>query len=247
VTPYYNRVSWYLYAYLYKVDRLSASLLKAFSYCIHGKQDLQHLNAYKCFLHRNAYNYPRHPIANTSMQYTSMHTSASYTAMHTTNLDTLLQTPRCNTLRCIQVSASSKLTNSTHVRGSCALAAQQAEGLSVRNFTPPPPKQLRMTSCISLQLFGSCHLKCCGCIQVSWSWVLCMYSSVLTSSMTCSSSHSTPRILQAYKCIRLRTRWERWGAGVETQKNVLGEVGGWGRVPFNEPYAPSLSTIYDGA
>ena len=42
-------------------------------------------------------------------------------------------------------------------------------------------------------------------------------------------------------------RQERWGAGVETQKNVRGEVGGWGRVPFNEPYAPSLSTIYDGA
>ena len=42
-------------------------------------------------------------------------------------------------------------------------------------------------------------------------------------------------------------REERWGAGVETQKNVRGEVGGWGRVPFNEPYAPSLSTIYDGA
>ena len=40
---------------------------------------------------------------------------------------------------------------------------------------------------------------------------------------------------------------ERWGAGVETQKNVRGEVGGWGREPFNEPYAPSLSTIYDGA
>jgi len=40
---------------------------------------------------------------------------------------------------------------------------------------------------------------------------------------------------------------ERWGAGVETQKNVRGEVGGWGRVPFNEPYAPSLSTIYGGA
>ena len=39
----------------------------------------------------------------------------------------------------------------------------------------------------------------------------------------------------------------RWGAGVETQKNVRGEIGGWGRVPFNEPYAPSLSTIYDGA
>ena len=40
---------------------------------------------------------------------------------------------------------------------------------------------------------------------------------------------------------------ERWGAGVETQKNVRGEVGGWGRVPYNEPYAPLLSTIYDGA
>ena len=32
---------------------------------------------------------------------------------------------------------------------------------------------------------------------------------------------------------------ERWGAGVETQKNVRSEAGGWGRVPFNEPYAPS--------
>ena len=43
-------------------------------------------------------------------------------------------------------------------------------------------------------------------------------------------------------------RAERWGgAGVETQKNVRGEVGGWGRVPFNETYAPLLSTIYDGA
>jgi len=40
---------------------------------------------------------------------------------------------------------------------------------------------------------------------------------------------------------------ERWGAGVETQKNVRGEIWGWGRVPFNEPYAPSLSAIYDGA
>jgi len=39
---------------------------------------------------------------------------------------------------------------------------------------------------------------------------------------------------------------ERWGAGVETQKNVREEIGKWGRVPFNEPYAPSLSTIYDG-
>ena len=40
---------------------------------------------------------------------------------------------------------------------------------------------------------------------------------------------------------------ERWGAGVETQKNLRGVFGGWGRVPFNETYGPSLSTIYDGA
>ena len=45
----------------------------------------------------------------------------------------------------------------------------------------------------------------------------------------------------------LNSSFERWGAGVETQKNVRGEIGGWGRVPFNEPYAPLLSTIYDGA
>ena len=44
-----------------------------------------------------------------------------------------------------------------------------------------------------------------------------------------------------YTCTAL----ERWGAGVETQKNVRGEIGGWGRVPFNETYALSLSTIYD--
>ena len=47
--------------------------------------------------------------------------------------------------------------------------------------------------------------------------------------------------------VYIHTCDERWGAGVETQKNVRGEVEGWGRVPFNEPYAPSLSTIYDGA
>jgi len=36
------------------------------------------------------------------------------------------------------------------------------------------------------------------------------------------------------------------GLGSRPKKNVLGEIGGWGRVPFNETYAPSLSTTYDG-
>jgi len=50
-------------------------------------------------------------------------------------------------------------------------------------------------------------------------------------------------LFSGFVCCRL----ERWGAGVETQKNVLGEIRGWGRVPFNETYTPSLSNIYDGA
>ena len=54
-------------------------------------------------------------------------------------------------------------------------------------------------------------------------------------------------IIDNYPIKRDCYQQERWGAGVETQKNVRGEIGGWGRVPFNEPYAPLLSTIYDGA
>ena len=47
--------------------------------------------------------------------------------------------------------------------------------------------------------------------------------------------------------LKMQALAERWGAGVETQKNLRGAIGGWGRVPFNETYAPSISTIYDGA
>ena len=54
-------------------------------------------------------------------------------------------------------------------------------------------------------------------------------------------------VLAARPLHAIRPQKERWGAGVETQTYVRGEIGGWGRVPFNEPYAPSLSTIYDGA
>jgi len=55
------------------------------------------------------------------------------------------------------------------------------------------------------------------------------------------------KFLQSHVLVTLQSLYERWGAGVETQKNVRGEIRGWGRVPFNETYAPSLSTIYDGA
>ena len=37
-------------------------------------------------------------------------------------------------------------------------------------------------------------------------------------------------------CIHFWRYPERWGAGVETQKNVRGEIGGWGRVPFYETF-----------
>jgi len=54
-------------------------------------------------------------------------------------------------------------------------------------------------------------------------------------------------ITTSYVLFLIYTRHERWGAGVETQKYVRWDIGEWGRVPFNESYAPSLSTIYDGA
>ena len=38
---------------------------------------------------------------------------------------------------------------------------------------------------------------------------------------------------------------ERWGAGVETPKIVRGEIRGWGRVPFNEPYVDLHPFMYD--
>jgi len=53
--------------------------------------------------------------------------------------------------------------------------------------------------------------------------------------------------IHIYKHNHIYAHNERWGAGVETQKFVRGDIGGWGRVPSNETYAPSLSTIYDGA
>jgi len=55
------------------------------------------------------------------------------------------------------------------------------------------------------------------------------------------------RCIYTYMRTALVSCSERWGAGVETQKIVRREIWGWGRVPFNETYAPSLSTIYDGA
>ena len=96
-----------------------------------------------------------------------------------------------------------------------------------------------------------CIAACCSMSHVCCSVLQCVavYSSVLqyiTSVLQCVCSVLQCSIFRFEHSSRCRS-FERWGAGVETQKNVRGEIGGWGRVPFNEPYAPSLGTIYDGA
>jgi len=95
-----------------------------------------------------------------------------------------------------------------------------------------------------LHVNGNCRLRflvnqriiSANCLRICVVLCVAVYCNYLTQCC----------VLQYNASIWLCTA-ERWGAGVETQKNVRGEIRGWGRVPFNETYAPSLSTIYDGA
>ena len=107
-----------------------------------------------------------------------------------------------------------------------------------------------------------CTSRVCGCICMRYIRVY-----ILTYVHSCIFSYVVFKFLYSYRYVvvylfvcasiidfptlctkaRLRSLRREVGAGVETQKNVRGEIGGWGRVPFNETYAPSLSTIYDGA
>jgi len=86
-----------------------------------------------------------------------------------------------------------------------------------------------------------------------WSWLVWLWRifhdmTVMTHMMMNAYSSCHRQVMIIFIMIMTcMTHTGGGGAGVETQKNVRGEVGGWGRVPFNEPYAPSLSTIYDGA
>ena len=80
----------------------------------------------------------------------------------------------------------------------------------------------------------------CSCV-----YSLCCLPKNVTCSYVYSSIHAA--IYTRFLDVTAMYTPERWGAGVETQKNVRGDIRGWGRVPFNETYAPSLSTIYDGA
>jgi len=96
--------------------------------------------------------------------------------------------------------------------------------------------------CTHTYIFVCVHIQICVCT----SKYVCTHPNMchVFQKKTMSPLDMCTRI-NTYVCVCI---WdERRGAGVETQKNVRGEIGGWGRVPFNETYAPSLSTIYDGA
>ena len=90
--------------------------------------------------------------------------------------------------------------------------------------------------CSVLQCVAVCY-NALQCVAVCCSVLQCVAVYMLVHHLKCQSAAKSA----------IHTHHERWGAGVETQKNVRGVFGGWGRVPFNETYAPSLSTIYDGA
>jgi len=97
------------------------------------------------------------------------------------------------------------------------------------------------------------HAFACVCVCASW-FVLPIGHSLSNKHNFAVGRHSNAtwvrQALWRCECFNeiISLPWvERWEAGVETQKNVRGEIGGWGRVPFNETYAPSLSTIYNGA
>jgi len=75
------------------------------------------------------------------------------------------------------------------------------------------------------------------------------YVPILRNDNACDSSYISCEIFVAKNMVLINVivltgEVGGWGPA---QKNVRGEIGGWGRVPFNETYAPSLSTIYDGA
>ena len=136
----------------------------------------------------------------------------------------------------------------------------------VRIISQTKARQKLVKSCICIYAYVYMYMYICICIYV----YVYMYMYICNMQHTathCNTLHHTATpathcttlqhtIGKMYICksicvcgpvMHVTKSIERWGAGVETQKNVRREIGGWGRVPFNEPYAPSLSTIYDGA
>ena len=93
----------------------------------------------------------------------------------------------------------------------------------------------------SICIYVTCLCVIRVCTSRVYFYYVCMY--IMYVRALCVYVHHGCKPMMSESIWRV----ERWGAGVETQKNVRGEIGGWGRVPFNEPYAPSLSTIFDGA
>ena len=125
----------------------------------------------------------------------------------------------------LYVSTLSNLMSTNYVHES------QTIRVRATNYTYPPYRILFLSPCLE-NWFSLVYTSVFRCVHELCIWVtnyVCMRHKL----------HVCGGCLEEYR--------ERWGAGVETPKNVRGEIEGWGRVPFNEPYAPSLSTIYDGA
>ena len=130
------------------------------------------------------------------------------------------------------------------IQGSCRAVLQKSrallrnEPLIFSNTCSPPAK------CIRENIYLTWNTEVFAEIQGSCRAFPRKYTSLLRNEPLIFFDTCSP----PEECIRENTDlMERWGAGVETQKNVREEIGGWGRVPFNETYAPSLSTVYDGA
>jgi len=103
-----------------------------------------------------------------------------------------------------------------------------------------------------------CRVNCNSRTKGMYSWqiracrITCVFVPRTNVPVECILTHERMACISLwhiFTCLLILqcTIDERWEAGVEIQKNVRGEIGGWGRVPFNETYAPSLSSIYDGA
>ena len=158
---------------------------------------------------------------------TLKHTAKRWNILqHTeTHCNTLQHTAtHCNTPDHLARASTSKLTHYNtlqHTATHCNTKATLQTHLTILHG------QAHQSWHLSLEIF-----------RQIWVWVM----SQMTIPCHTWMSHVT------YEWDMTAESWgERWGAGVETQKNVRGEIGGWGRVPFNETYAPSLSTIHDGA
>ena len=64
-----------------------------------------------------------------------------------------------------------------------------------------------------------------------------IHPSIRTHKRSAASAALRGFFVSSFTFINAEDTLERWGAGVETQKNVREEIGGWGRVFLMSPTA----------